>query len=97
MSFESNFDNFLIIKPLLYMSLTIILLNIIFYEKPKPRVVYTHCSIGKCKNESFKEEPFCYWHHPLRQIFYPIGSEMSPRRSQRIAAQKGFMYSYGTN
>jgi hypothetical protein len=94
------FDNeftMIIAKVFGYSFLVVLLINIIFYENPKPRVIYTRCSEGKCRNETFKESEFCYWHHPLRQIFYPIGSEMIPRRSQRIAAQKGFMYTFGTD
>ncbi len=66
----------------------------VMYEhctKPAP-IEYDTCTEGKCKNESFKNTPFCYWHHPLRRIFYPLGSELRPRRSQRIAHQRGGYY-----
>jgi hypothetical protein len=78
-----------------YMCIFVLFINIldlIFNKQPAQIVEHTHCTEGKCKNESFKESRFCYWHDPVRKIVYPVGSEMTPRRSQRIAAQRGVYY-----
>ncbi len=77
-----------------YMSIIVILVNIFLYKTPKQAVHNTHCSEGKCKNELFEESRFCYWHDPVRKMMYPLGSEMTPRRSQRIAEQKGMYYTF---
>jgi hypothetical protein len=58
-------------------------------------VINTKCEKEGCKNTSFKNTPFCYWHHPLRKLFYPLGSEMQPRRSLRIALkEEGIIFDF---
>ncbi len=79
-------------KGLMYLSLFIILVNILFYEKLVEPVQHTICTEGKCKNKCMYKSKFCYWHDPIRKFVYPLGSEMTPRRSQRIAAQQGMYY-----
>jgi hypothetical protein len=88
-------------KALGYMSVFILAVNIIgllFCSKllntPSTtiNVEYTHCTQGKCKNKSFKGTAYCYWHNPLRQLLVPIGSELTPRRSIRVALKNQGMY-----
>ncbi len=79
-------------KGLMYLSLFIILVNILFYKNIDGPVQPTNCTEGKCKNACMYKSKFCYWHDPIRRMVYPLGSEMTPRRSQRIAAQKGGFY-----
>ena len=68
------------------------ILGIIFNIQPTQTVEHTHCTQGKCKNKSFAKTEFCYWHHPLRIAVSPIGSEVTPRRSLRVALKNQGMY-----
>jgi hypothetical protein len=95
LDFNDYFITFVIMFSVLFLLISFTQ-NVLCKKTVKP-VVHTDCTKEKCRNESFKESEFCYWHHPLRQIFYPLGSEMTPRRSQRIAAQQGYMYTYLTD
>ena len=74
------------------------ILGFIYYPFEEEKQKQTDkCCVEKCKNESFQNTQFCYWHDPVRKYVYPLGSELRPRRSQRIAAQKGGFYTMNMN
>jgi hypothetical protein len=83
-----NLENtFLIVARLFaYTSLFILLLNIVFYDVSRKK--HTHCVEGNCKKKCFGNSEHCYWHNPVRKALSPIGSEVTPRRSLRIALKE---------
>lgn len=88
MNFEINTVT-IIIGIFGYMCIFVLFINImdVILSKPAQIVEYSYCTEGKCKNKSFAKTEFCYWHHPMREALSPIGSEVTPRRSLRIALQ----------
>lgn len=73
-----------LVGTLAYMSIFVLAVNILvlLFDFPKEN---EYCTEGNCKNKSFALSEFCYWHHPTRKAIAPIGSEVIPRRSLRVA------------